>query len=83
MNAFFEHHQHNIKFRYRGFDRLLLNGCIQSFLHGARLPQFAMAYTDLGKHRLIAQHAFSNFRLFSIATGQVMERTETSQPRER
>jgi hypothetical protein len=47
------------------------------------LPQFAMAYTDLGKHRLIAQHTFSSFRLFSIATGQVTERTETSQPRER
>ena len=32
MNAFVEHHQHNIKFRYRCFDRLLLHGCIQSFL---------------------------------------------------
>ena len=35
MNTFFEHHQDNIKFSYRCFDRLLLNGCIQSFLDGA------------------------------------------------
>jgi hypothetical protein len=36
MNAFFEHHQDNIKFRYHCFDRLLLHGCIQAFLDGAR-----------------------------------------------
>lgn len=40
MNAFFEHHQHNIKFSYRCFDRLLLHGCIQSFLDGARAQGF-------------------------------------------
>jgi hypothetical protein len=40
MNAFFEHHQNNIKFRYRCFDRLLLHGCIQSFLDGARAQGF-------------------------------------------
>src|SRR5215471_18257665 len=28
MNAFFEHHQDSIKFSYRCFDRILLNGCI-------------------------------------------------------
>jgi hypothetical protein len=44
MNAFFEHHEHNIKFRYRCFDRLLLNGCIQSFLHGARAQGFFWVY---------------------------------------
>jgi len=40
MNAFFEHHQHNIKFSYRCFDRLLLHGCIQSLLDGARAQGF-------------------------------------------
>ena len=40
MNAFVEHHQHNIKFGYRCFDRLLLHGCIQSFLDGARAQGF-------------------------------------------
>jgi hypothetical protein len=44
MNAFFEHHQDSIKFTYRCFDRLLLNGCIQSFLDGARAQGFFWVY---------------------------------------
>jgi hypothetical protein len=47
MNAFFEHHQDNIKFRYRCFDRLLLNGCIQSFLQGARAQGFFWVYRKI------------------------------------
>jgi hypothetical protein len=47
MNAFVEHHQHNIKFRYRCFDRLLLNGCIQSFLEGARAQGFFWVYRKI------------------------------------
>ena len=47
MNAFFEHHQDNIKFRYRCFDRLLLNGCIQSFLEGARAQGFFWVYRKI------------------------------------
>ncbi len=47
MNAFFEHHQNNIKFRYRCFDRLLLNGCIQSFLDGARAQGFFWVYRKI------------------------------------
>jgi hypothetical protein len=31
MNAFFEHHQDSIRFGYRCFDRILLNGVIQPF----------------------------------------------------
>jgi hypothetical protein len=31
MNAFYEHHQDSIRFGYRCFDRLLLNGLIQPF----------------------------------------------------
>jgi hypothetical protein len=31
MNAFFEHHKDSIPFRYRCFDRILLNGLIQPF----------------------------------------------------
>jgi len=41
MNAFFKHHQDSIKFSYRCFDRILLNGCIQSFLDGARAQGFS------------------------------------------
>jgi hypothetical protein len=29
MNAFYEHHHNNIRFGYRCFDRILLNGLIQ------------------------------------------------------
>jgi len=47
MNAFFEHHQNNIKFHYRCFDRLLLNGCIQSFLDGARAQGFFWVYRKI------------------------------------
>jgi hypothetical protein len=31
MNAFYEHHKDSIRFGYRGFDRILLNGLIQPF----------------------------------------------------
>ena len=31
MNTFCEHHQNSIKFGYRCFDRILLNGLIQPF----------------------------------------------------
>jgi hypothetical protein len=47
VNAFFEHHQPSIKFHYRCFDRLLLNGCIQSFLDGARVKGFFWVYRHL------------------------------------
>jgi hypothetical protein len=47
MNAFVKHHQHNIKFRYRCFDLLLLNGCIQSFLQGARAQGFFWVYRKI------------------------------------
>jgi len=40
MNAFLEHHKDSIQFTYGCFDRLLLNGCVQSFLHGARAQGF-------------------------------------------
>ena len=47
MNAFFEHHQDNIKCSYRCFDRLLLHGCIQSFLYGARAQGFFWVYRKI------------------------------------
>ena len=31
MNAFYEHHKDSIRFGYRCFDRILLNGLIQPF----------------------------------------------------
>jgi hypothetical protein len=36
------------------------------------LPQSAVAYSDYGDRRLIIQHSFSNFQLFSVQTQQII-----------
>jgi hypothetical protein len=46
MNAFSEHHKDSIKFTYGCFDRILLNGCVQSFLDGARAQGFFYVYRN-------------------------------------
>lgn len=46
MNAFFEHHKDNIRFHYRCFDRLLLNGLIQPFQQPERVIGFFNTYRD-------------------------------------
>jgi len=46
MNAFYEHHKDSIRFGYRCFDRLLLNGIIQSFRQPERVLGFFNAYRD-------------------------------------
>lgn len=40
MNAFYEHHQDSIRFGYRCFDRILLNGLIQPFQQPERIVGF-------------------------------------------
>ncbi len=47
MNAFYEHHQNNIRFQYRCFDRILLNGVIQPFQQEQRVVGFFGTYRDL------------------------------------
>src|SRR5437899_5360346 len=47
MNAFYEHHQNNIRFQYRCFDRILLNGLIQPFQQEQRVVGFFGSYRDL------------------------------------
>ena len=37
MNAFYEHHRDSIRFGYRCFDRILLNGLIQPFQQPERV----------------------------------------------
>jgi hypothetical protein len=37
MNAFYEHHKDSIRFGYRCFDRILLNGLIQPFQQPERM----------------------------------------------
>ena len=44
MNAFYEHHQDSIRFGYRCFDRILLNGLIQPFQQPARGIGFCATY---------------------------------------
>ena len=40
MNTFYEHHKSSIKFGYRCFDRILLNGLIQPFQQPERVIGF-------------------------------------------
>jgi hypothetical protein len=46
MNAFFEHHQDSIRFGYRCFDRILLNGVIQPFQQPERVVGFFSTYRN-------------------------------------
>lgn len=47
MNAFREHHQHSIRFHYRCFDRILLNGIIQPFQQEERVVGFFNTYRQV------------------------------------
>jgi hypothetical protein len=47
MNAFYEHHQDSIRFGYRCFDRILLNGLIQPFQQPKRVIGFFATYRRL------------------------------------
>jgi hypothetical protein len=46
MNAFVEHHKDSIRFGYRCFDRLLLNGLIQPFQQAERVIGFYSTYRN-------------------------------------
>ena len=47
MNSFYEHHEHNIHWHYRCFDRILLNGLIQPFQQPERVVGFFNTYRQL------------------------------------
>src|SRR6266446_2230401 len=47
MNAFYEHHQNNIRFQYRCFDRMLLSGTIQPFQDVKRVLGFFYKYRHI------------------------------------
>ena len=47
MNAFYEHHENSIRFGYRCFDRILLNGLIQPFQQPKRVVGFFNTYRQL------------------------------------
>src|SRR5438128_9075167 len=46
MNTFYEHHQDSIRFGYRCFDRILLNGLIQPFQQPERVVGFFGTYRN-------------------------------------
>jgi hypothetical protein len=47
MNSFYEHHKDSIRFHYRCFDRILLNGLIQPFQQPERVIGFFDAHRQL------------------------------------
>jgi hypothetical protein len=47
MNTFYEHHHDSIRFGYRCFDRILLNGLIQPFQQPERVVGFFNTYRNL------------------------------------
>jgi hypothetical protein len=42
MNAFYEHHKDGVRFGYRCFDRILLNGLIQPFQQPEKVVGFSI-----------------------------------------
>src|SRR5262245_39238648 len=47
MNCFYEHHRDGIRWHYRCFDRILLNGLIQPFQQPERVVGFFNTYRQL------------------------------------
>jgi len=64
MNTLYEHHKSSIKFAYRCFDRILLNGLIQPFQQPERVIGFFNAYRDGERvtRNLLRKYRPSNFR---------------------
>jgi len=60
MNTFYEHHENSIRFGYRCFDRILINGLIQPFQQPERVVGFFNTYR--------AQYPVSKAVLTDIAT---------------
>ena len=47
MNTFYEHRENSIRFGYRCFDRILINGLIQPFQQPERVVGFFNTYCQL------------------------------------
>ena len=47
MNSFFEHHKDSMRWHYRCFDRILLNGLIQPFQQPERVVGFFNTYRQI------------------------------------
>src|SRR5262249_47199675 len=65
MNGFYEHHKDSIRFGYRCFDRILLNGLIQPFQQPERVVGFFSTYRHLHPvSRDILRGAAEQFQLW-------------------
>src|SRR5713101_9726354 len=65
MNSFYEHHRDSIRFGYRCFDRILLNGLIQPFQQPERVVGFFSTYRHLHPvSRDILRGAAEQFQLW-------------------
>src|ERR1700746_276695 len=65
MNAFYENHKDSIRFGYRCFDRILLNGLIQPFQQPERVVGFFSTYRHLHPvSRDILRGAAEQFQLW-------------------
>jgi hypothetical protein len=47
MNSFYQHHRDSLRWHYRCFDRMLLNGLIQPFQQPERVVGFFNTYRRL------------------------------------
>jgi hypothetical protein len=47
MNTFYEHHENSMRFGYRCFDRILINGLIQPFQQSEHVVGFFNTYRHL------------------------------------
>jgi hypothetical protein len=52
MNSFYKHHRDSIRWHYRRFDRILLNGLIQPFQQPERVVGFFNTYRPVSRHTL-------------------------------
>jgi hypothetical protein len=75
MNAFYEHHKDSIRFGYRCFDRILLNGLIQPFQQPERVMGFFATSRQLlsGQPRCAARRRRA-VSVLGEGSGRQMER---------
>ena len=71
MNTFYEHHRDSIRFGYRCFDRILLNGLIQPFQYRELYPVSKPVLKDIARqyeHWVTARAQAGALRLLPLRT---------------
>ena len=84
MNAFYEHHKDNIRFQYRCFDRILLNGLIQPFQQPERVLGFFWTYRHIYPvSRDVLREIASQFQNWVVNRSQKWDAPILEAPEER